>query len=403
MFFKLAWRNIWRNKTRSFITMGLIFLFTLQVISFQSLKKGTMLAVIDGLAGGYLGYVHVHEKEYWDTPFLENAMESDDELIEQIKSADKVDGVSARMSTGVLISQDSSTFFGMLVGVDVEDEVTGLLEELKEREHCFDDKGVVVSEGLAKKHKILVGDTLAFTGQGMYGSFAADLMIVREIMKVNTLEMNGRLLIVSNNYFREAFTAEGFTSELVVGVEKQQDAELVRDAIIAKVDTSKYEVFSWKELRPEFDQMNKLNDAGNVIMAGILYLLVFFGFLGTTMMMISERKREFGVLISIGLSKYKLMLINFIETVTMSFLAGGLAFLLAFPLIYHFQENPIELYGSMKQDYEAYGLDAILKTTVDIYLFLTNAIIVFALAVIVNIISAIKVLSIRPVDAIKGN
>jgi ABC-type antimicrobial peptide transport system permease subunit len=87
----------------------------------------------------------------------------------------------------------------------------------------------------------------------------------------------------------------------------------------------------------------------------------------------------------------------------MSLLAGGLAFLLAFPLIYHFQENPIELYGSMKQDYEAYGLDAILKTTVDIYLFLTNAVIVFALAVIVNIISAIKVLSIRPVDAIKGN
>jgi putative ABC transport system permease protein len=403
MFFKLAWRNIWRNKTRSFITMGLIFLFTLQVISFQSLKKGTMLAVIDGLAGGYLGYVHVHEKDYWETPFLENAMESDDELIEQIKSADKVDGVSARMSTGVLISQDSSTFFGMLVGVDVEDEVTGLLEELKEREHCFDDRGVVVSEGLAKKHNILIGDTLAFTGQGMYGSFAADLMIVREIMTVNTLEMNGRLLIVSNNYFRETFTAEGFTSELVVGVEKQQDAELVRDAIIAKVDTSKYEVFSWKELRPEFDQMNELNDAGNVIMAGILYLLVFFGFLGTTMMMISERKREFGVLISIGLSKYKLMLINFIETVTMSLLAGGLAFLLAFPLIYHFQENPIELYGSMKQDYEAYGLDAILKTTVDIDLFLTNAVIVFALAVIVNIISAIKVLSIRPVDAIKGN
>ena len=98
-----------------------------------------MLAVIDGLAGGYLGYVHVHEKDYLDTPFLENAMESDDALIEQIKSADKVDGVSARMSTGVLISQDSSTFFGMLVGVDVEDEVTGLLEELKDREHCFDD------------------------------------------------------------------------------------------------------------------------------------------------------------------------------------------------------------------------------------------------------------------------
>lgn len=402
MFFKLAWRNIWRNKTRSFITMTLIFLFTLQVICFQSLKKGTMLAVIDGLAGGYLGYVHVHEKGYWDTPFLDNAMETDEELIEVIKSVDKVEGVSERMSAGVLITGDTSSFYGMLVGVNVDHEVTGLLDNLQNGMDAFKNKGVVVSEGLAKKQNVALGDTLAFTSQGMYGSFAADLMIVREIMKVNTLEMNGRLLIVDNQYFKDVFMAEGFTSELIIGVKKQQNSEEVRDQLISKLDTSEYEVMSWKDLRPEFDQMNELNNAGNAIMAGILYLLVFFGFLGTTMMMISERKREFGVLISIGLSKIKLIWINFLETLLMAVLAGAFAFLVAFPLVYYFQENPIELSGALKQDYEAYGMDAVLKTTVDVSLFANNAFIVLVLALIVNLISAFKVLSIRPVDALKG-
>lgn len=402
MFLKLAWRNIWRNKTRSLITMSLIFLFTLQVIVFQSLKKGTMMAVIDGLAGGYLGYVHVHEKGYWETPFLENAMEENTELLSSVMEVKGVSGVSERMSSGVLLSKDSISFFGMIVGVDLDKEVTGLLENLKDKEHCFDGNGVVVSQGLAEKNNIQLGDTIAFTGQGMYGSFAADLLVVREIMKVNTSEMNGRLLIVSNDYFKQAFTSEGFVSELVIGVDDQNKAQKIKERLSSTIDTSKYEVLSWQELRPEFDQMNELNDAGNAIMAGILYLLVFFGFLGTTMMMISERRREFGVLVSIGLSKFKLLWITFLETVTMSVISGAFAFLLAFPIIYHFQENPIELAGDMKRDYEAYGMEAILKTTVDAELFMNNAIVVFALALLVNVMSAYKILNIRPVDALKG-
>lgn len=399
MYLKLAWRNIWRNKVRSIITMLLIFLFTLQVIFFQSLKKGTMLAVIDGLAGGYLGYVHVHEKGYWDQPFLDNAMEEDDDLIQTIESVDGVFGVSERMFSGALLTGNGKSFFGFMVGTDFDNEVTDLHSNVESEKLEMNE--VIVASGLAENNKIIVGDTLTFTSQGMYGAFAADILIVKEIVKVNTLEMNGSLLMVNNNYFKEAFSAIGFTSELVVAIDDVELVDQTVNKIESKVDTTKYEVMSWKELRPEYNQLNELNDAGNIIMAGILYLLVFFGFLGTTLMMISERKREFGVLIAIGMSKFKIIITTFLESVLMATTACLAAFFIAFPLIYYFEHNPFELGGDIAESARAYGMEAILKTTVDPFLFMMNALIVFGLAIIVNVFGAIKIKRLTPVEAMK--
>ena len=404
MFFKLAWRNIWRNKVRSFITMGLIFLFTMQVIFFQSLKKGTMLSVIDGLAGGYLGYVHVHEKGYWDQPFLDYAMEECDSLDQIVLNEKGIKGVSHRISSGALLSTDTNTFYGSIVGVNIEEEktVTGLLDNLGEEKDPFRNGGVIVAKGLAENYNIGVGDTIAFTGQGMYGTFAAGLLPVNKIMKINAMEVNSRLIIMDLNLMKSMLSAEGFVSEMIVGIKDKSQAVEMTNQLKSVVDTSKYEVMSWKDLRPEFDQMNELNDAGNVIMAGILYMLVFFGFFGSTLMMLSERNREFGMLISIGMSKISLILTLFYETFIMAIMSGVAAFLIAFPVIYYVQENPIELTGQLKEDYEAYGMEAIMKTVVDPELFAQNAMIVIGLAILVNFLTLFKIGRLKAVEAVKS-
>lgn len=403
MFLKLAWRNIWRNKVRSFITMGLIFLFTMQVIFFQSLKKGTMLSVIDGLAGGYLGYVHIHEKGYWDQPFLDYAMLDNDSLDQIVLNEQGISGISHRISSGALFSNDTSTFYGSIVGVDIQEEqiTTGLLANLSDGTKPFENGGVIIAKGLAEKYNIKVGDTIAFTGQGMYGTFAAGLLPVNEIIKINAMEVNSRLIIMDLDKMKEMLSAEGFVSEIIVGLKDKSEAQDITKQLISVIDTSKYEVMSWKNLRPEFDQMNELNNAGNVIMAGILYMLVFFGFFGSTLMMLSERNIEFGMLVSIGMSKFTLILTLFYETLIMAILSGLSAFLMAFPVIYYVQENPIELTGKIKEDYEAYGMEAIMKTVVDPELFAQNALIVLCLAILVNFLTIFKIVRLKAVEAVK--
>ena len=71
---------------------------------------------------------------------------------------------------------------------------------------------------------------------------------------------------------------------------------------------------SWDELQPELVSMIEADKAGGVFMKAILYMIITFGIFGTILMMISERKRELGVMIAIGMQRHKLGIILFFET-----------------------------------------------------------------------------------------
>ena len=55
--------------------------------------------------------------------------------------------------------------------------------------------------------------------------------------------------------------------------------------------------------------------ASGIIIKGVLYMIIAFGIFGTVMMMTAERRKEFGVLIAIGMQKYKLSYVLVLETI----------------------------------------------------------------------------------------
>ena len=64
---------------------------------------------------------------------------------------------------------------------------------------------------------------------------------------------------------------------------------------------------------------------------------------GTVLMMTEERKYEFGVLISIGMSRVRLFGIILIETIILSMIGVFLAIILTYPISYYFNLNPIDM------------------------------------------------------------
>ncbi|MCK7521514.1 MAG: FtsX-like permease family protein [Ignavibacteriales bacterium] len=77
---------------------------------------------------------------------------------------------------------------------------------------------------------------------------------------------------------------------------------------------------TWKELSPELVQSIQIDNAQGIIMLGILYVVIAFGIFGTIMMMTAERVKEFGILISVGMKKWKLYLVTTLETIFISFI-----------------------------------------------------------------------------------
>jgi len=133
-----------------------------------------------------------------------------------------------------------------------------------------------------------------------------------------------------------------------------------------------YEVMTWEDLSPELVQSIQIDNAEGIIMLGILYLVIAFGIFGTIMMMTAERVKEFGILISIGMKKWKLYLVTTFETIFISFIgvvAGGLVSL---PIIIYFADNPIPLTGEYAEAILAWGFEPILPFAIYPGMFLAQ-------------------------------
>ena len=71
----------------------------------------------------------------------------------------------------------------------------------------------------------------------------------------------------------------------------------------------------WKELIPDLVRAKALDSAGNYIVYCILYLIIAFGIFGTILMMTKERSYEFGVLVAIGMRRFRLSATVWLEVI----------------------------------------------------------------------------------------
>jgi len=103
--------------------------------------------------------------------------------------------------------------------------------------------------------------------------------------------------------------------------------------------------------------MVEADRAGAVIMKAILYIIIGFGILGTIMMMIAERRREMGVMIAIGMQRYKLAIVLFFETIYIGFIGVLVGFIISVPIIAYYYHNPIQITGDAGKMYSDMGFE----------------------------------------------
>ena len=84
MILKLAWKNIWRNRRRTYITISAIAFAVLFAVAMRSMQQGMEEQMVKTAVENNLGYIQVHSDGYWDDKLLENGMFSDDISISKV-------------------------------------------------------------------------------------------------------------------------------------------------------------------------------------------------------------------------------------------------------------------------------------------------------------------------------
>ena len=406
MILKIAWRNIYRNKKRSLITITSIFAALFLILLMRALQIGFYDKLIETVVESYAGYVEVHADGFWDNQNLDNSMEVDQSLINDIKSVEGVDNIVQRLQTFSLISMGNKTKGGVINGINISDEqkITDWNKKMISGTFKIGKNEIIIGKGIAEYFDIRENDTLILYGQGYRGMMAAGKYPVKGVIDLKNPNLNKLGVFMTIESARNYVSSNEISTHIIVDKKQYYDEEKIANDL-NQVLSKDYEIMTWKETLPEIEQTITADNAGGVIMAFILYIIVVFGMFGTVLMMTEERKYEFGVLISIGMSRIRLFGIILIETIILSMIGVFIAIIITYPITYYYNLNPIDmatLMGEGANDMiEEMGFSPLMPMSIRWDIPLSHALVIFIFSLIISIYPAIKISKLNPVKSMK--
>ena len=399
----LAWKNLWRNRSRTLITVSAVFFSVILSVLASSSKSGIFEQLVKNVAGIYSGYIQLHRKGYWNEQMIDNGFQISNNLENKIKASKNVIAISPRLESFALVSVGESTKGCMVIGIDpqAESKIIRLDKRLIKGNYLNkkSDHFALVSDGLIKHLNLKLQDTIILISQGYHGTIAAGRFIVSGILKFGSPVINDRTIFLKLNDAQEFYGADGIITSYVLSPKSTQNLN-ESTSEISQLTGQKYETMSWEDMMPEIKQHIATDSNNMFIVQCILYLLISFGIFSTLLMMMEERKAEMCMLIALGLQNTNLSLTLFFEsiiTVSLGCISGILA---SIPIAVYFNHHPIKLGAELSKSYERFGFEAIFPTSIDPSIFIEQAIIVLCIGVLLSIYPAIKSLQLDPVKSI---
>ena len=403
-YIKLAWRNLWRNKKRTLIAAASVFFAVILALIMRSMQTGYYDYSIDASVRMYTGYIQVHGKDYWEKKSLDESMVLDQKHLSELKNTAGVNLIVPRFETYSLISHGNKTKVVQITGINpqLENQLTDLKKKIVSGKFLDDSlKGIILAQGLAEILKVEVGDSVVIYGQGYHGVTAAAQIPIVGVVKFTLPELNKSFTYLSLPFAQWLFSAPDRLTSLSIMIDNPKHIDEIKSKI-EKIFNSKYEVMDWAELSPELVQSIQIDNASGIIMLGILYIVIAFGIFGTIMMMTAERVKEFGILISVGMKKWKLGLVTLYETLFVSFIGVFTGAIISIPILLYFKANPIPLTGEYAEAILAFGFEPILPFAIYPGMFFAQIWTVLAIAMVSALYPILFIRKLKPVEALRG-
>lgn len=360
--------------------------------------------MLNNVVSFYFGYAQIHASGYWEEQTIDRSIEL---IPDQLASWEKSIGgykLRPRLESFALASTGPATMGVMISGVDPagEDQLTKLSSRLVKGSYFSNGKDeILLSEGIATELNLGVGDTMVLLSQGYHGVTAASKYPISGILRFGSPDLNKMLVFMPLPTAQDFFGAENRATSLVIELQSTNQVPGVLKILRKQLDPAEFEIMGWEELIPDLVQARAMDDAGNVIMLLILYIIIAFGLLGTVLMMVREREYEFGVLVAIGMHRIQLFGIVWAEILFLSAVGAIIGMVLAMPVVWYFHVNPIVFTGEMAAAYEKFGVEPIIPTVVELRIFLNQALVIFSLATFMAFYPLFKIMKLSPIQSMR--
>ena len=399
----LTWRNLWRNRRRSLITLSSVSFAVMLAIVMGSLQKGVFDNLVNDVVSFYSGYIQVHRKGYWEEQVLDQSFAQDTQVLRRLDPLPGVRAIVPRLESFALASSGNLTRGCLVAGTDKDREarVTRLPQKMI-RGQYLDGKGtgIILGEGLAAKLRVGVDDTLVLLGQGYQGSMAAGKYRILGLLHFGAPALNSSMVYMDMQTAQAFLGAEQRLTSLALALDNPRDLARIQRQVEDTLGAD-YEVMSWAAMMPEIENHIRADRFSLGIMIGILYLIIAFGLFSTLMMMMAERRYEFGMLVAIGMQKKILARMLLMEHFLLTILGTLAGMAISLPIVLYLEHRPLRFTGKVAAAYEQFGFEAVFPATVDGTIFLNQALIVMSLALLIALYPILRVSRLDPVAAMK--
>ena len=405
---RMAWRNLGRNGRRTALTMGAIAIAQTSVLLMDGMLNGYSEQMFDTLTGPLFGHVQVHAPEWREDRAPDLAIDHIDERLAAIRGLEGVETAFARAYAPALAARDVDGQAVLILGIDLAAEAGpgGLLEGI-DPAAISGDAPALVGAQLARETGIAVGDELAVMGQGADGSLANDLVRVTGILDTPMDEIDRTGIVLPLRTVQEIFALPDQAHEITVRGSDPQSAEALAARIAALPSFDELETLEWKALAPELAGSLAMMGAFSLILLTVVFLAAAAGVANTMLMSTFERRREFGMLLSLGTSPLRLVRMVLAEAIFLGLLGVGLGTAIGGGLVLYWSRTGMDVLlggGADAQNLAMFGVG------VDpyVYPFLTlqdvvpGFIGIIIVSVLAALVPAIGTARLEPMEAMRS-
>lgn len=409
----LAWRNLWRHRRRTLITLSSIGIGFGLAVLFIGIGDGSHNSMIRNAINLGEGHLTVQPQGYLEAPANHKYL-ADGRLVAQHFAKLNIPGdVEPRISLQVLASTANNSVGAGLEGMAAtgDPRVEMLKPQLIDGAWLEpgDHRGILIGDGMARKLKAKVGSKVVLMAGKEGGDSQAQLGRVRGIFDSRVDELDDFLVLSDLDFARRFLEGEGAdpaqqpVTRFAIFLDDPDSMEHWKSVLKRATGEPNIAVLDWREVMPQLVQFIIIDDAGNYVFLIIILVMVVFGILNTVLMSVLERTREFGLLRALGLSRRHLLLLVLNESLLLSVLAVVVGWIVGGGTHLWFSTHGIDFSAMMAEGTAIMGtfMDPIVYTELSWDRVVQLTMIVFAATLASGIYPAIKAMRVTPVQALR--
>jgi ABC-type lipoprotein release transport system permease subunit len=401
----MAWRNLWRHSRRTALTASAIAFSTGLLIFLNSLQLGAYDMMVESSVRLFSGPIQVQRRGYNENPKMRSCVPGARALAGRLRESFPGVRVAVRSSAFALAGSGTRTCGAMVMGSEpaLEPGLSSLPGLVKEGRWLKGDSAAeaVLGETLARNLNARAGSEITLLGAGFDGSVAASVLTVAGVFKSGVADLDRGVLMIPLGTFSEVFSMGDRAHSVVVSPRSLGEVAALRGEIQGMLGPRCGLVaLDWRDLISGLEQLIEADWTNGWFIFTVLVLVVTLSILNTFLMSVLERTREFGVLLALGLSPWRIGALVLAEAFLLVLLGVAAGLSAGFAASYYFHVQGFSFPG-MKELYAQYGLPGAVHNKLALPAFVLGPSVVLAFTLAAALVPALRVRRLRAVEAMK--